>query len=205
MVYSGDNQIVAEIRRLRDISPNETPSSIFLRLYGRIIFLNTKQMITKQQKSEIIDSIKKDVKKSSIVMFANFHGLNVKLTSELRKLLRQVGAKYFVTRKTLVKKALEIIAPAGEMPNLEGEVAIVYTEGEPLPSASALNGFAKKNKFLKILGGIFENQYIGMERLVALASIPSREVLLSQILNIISSPKRGLVVALSEIAKKKQN
>ena len=60
-------------------------------------------MITKQQKSEIIDNIKKDVKKSSIVMFANFHGLNVKLVSELRKLLRQVGAKYFVTRKTLVK------------------------------------------------------------------------------------------------------
>ena len=37
-------------------------------------------------------------------MFANFHGLNVKLVSELRKLLRQAGAKYFVTRKTLVKK-----------------------------------------------------------------------------------------------------
>ena len=41
MVYSGDNQIVAEIMRSQDISPNETPSSIFLRLYGRIIFLNT--------------------------------------------------------------------------------------------------------------------------------------------------------------------
>ncbi len=162
-------------------------------------------MITKQQKSETIESLKKDLKNSKIVMFVNFHGLNVKLISELRKLLRQIGTKYFVTRKTLVKKALEMIAPAGEMPNLEGEVALVYTDGEPLSSASALNGFANKNKFLKLLGGIFENQYIGMEKLVALASIPSREVLLSQILNIISSPKRGLVVALSEIAKKKQS
>ena len=62
-------------------------------------------MITKQQKSEIIDNIKNDVKKSNIVMFANFHGLNVKLVSELRKLLRLTEAKYFVTRKTLVKKA----------------------------------------------------------------------------------------------------
>lgn len=162
-------------------------------------------MITKQQKSETIEDLKKDIKKSSIVMFVNFHGLNVKLVSELRRLLRQIGTKYFVTRKTLVKKALETIAPVGEMPSLEGEVALIYTDGEPLPSASALNGFAKKNKFLKILGGIFENQYIGMERLVALASIPSREVLLSQMLNIISSPKRGLVVALAEIAKKKQS
>ena len=162
-------------------------------------------MITKQQKSEIIDNIKKDVKKSSIVMFANFHGLNVKLVSELRKLLRQVGAKYFVTRKTLVKKALEASSFEGEMPVMEGETAMVYADGDPLSSASALNGFAKKNKFLKILGGIFESRYIGADRVIALASIPSREVLLSQILNIISSPKRGLVVALAEIAKKKQN
>ena len=61
-------------------------------------------MITKQQKSEIIDNIKKDVKKSSIVMFANFHGLNVKLVSEVRKIFRQSGGKNFVTRKKFCKK-----------------------------------------------------------------------------------------------------
>ena len=162
-------------------------------------------MITKQQKSEIIDKVKDEVKKSNIVMFANFHGLNVKLVSELRKLLRQTGANYFVTRKTLVKKALEASSFEGEMPKMEGETAIVYANGDALSSAGALNNFAKRNKFLKILGGIFENRYIGADRVIALASIPSREVLLSQFLNIISSPKRGLVVALSEIAKKKQN
>ena len=162
-------------------------------------------MITKQQKSEIIDNLKNDIKKSSIVMFANFHGLNVKLVSELRRLLRQAGAKYFVTRKTLVKKALEASSFGGEMPKMEGETAVVYTEGDPLSSASALNNFAKTNKFLKILGGIFESKYVGADRVMALASIPSREILLSQFLNIINSPKRGLVVALSEIAKKKQN
>ena len=82
-------------------------------------------MITKQQKSEIIDNLKNEVKKSSIVMFANFHGLNVKLVSELRRLLRQAGAKYFVTRKTLVKKALEASSFGGEMPKMEGETAVV--------------------------------------------------------------------------------
>ena len=162
-------------------------------------------MITKQQKSEIIDNIKNDVKKSNIVMFANFHGLNVKLVSELRKLLRLTEAKYFVTRKTLVKKALEASSFEGEMPKMEGETAVVYASGDALSSAAALNNFAKRNKFLKILGGIFEKRYIGADRVIALASIPSREVLLSQFLNIINSPKRGLVVALSEIAKKKQN
>lgn len=162
-------------------------------------------MITKQKKSEIIDNIKNNVKKASIVMFVNFHGLNVKLASELRRLLSKAGSKYFVTRKTLVKKALESSSFGGEMPNMEGETAVVYATGDPLSSASALNDFAKKNKILKILGGIFESRYIGTDRVVALASIPPREILLSQFLNIISSPKRGLVVALAEIVKKKQN
>ena len=96
------------------------------------------------------------LKKSSIVMFANFHGLNVKLVSELRKLLRQAGSKYFVTRKTLVKKALEASSFGGEMPKMEGEMAIVYASGDALSSAGALNNFAKSNKFLKILGGILK-------------------------------------------------
>ena len=99
---------------------------------------------------------------------------------------------------------MEASSFGGEMPKMEGEMAIVYASGDALSSAGALNNFAKSNKFLKILGGIFESRYIGADRVIALASIPSREVLLSQILNIISSPKRGLVVALAEIAKKKQ-
>ncbi|RJQ31307.1 50S ribosomal protein L10 [Candidatus Parcubacteria bacterium] len=161
-------------------------------------------MITKQQKNEIIKDLKDGLKNVSIAMFVNFHGLNVKMVSDLRRLLRQTGSKYFVTRKTLMKKALEGSNFAGEMPNLEGETAIVYSEGDPLSSASVLNNFIKKNKVLKILGGIFENQFIGTDKVVALASIPSREVLLAQMLYVINSPKRGLVVALSEIAKKKQ-
>lgn len=161
-------------------------------------------MITKQQKNEILNNAKEGIKKASIVMFVNFHGLNVKLTSELRRLLKNAGSKYLVTRKTLIKKALEAFSFGGEMPNLEGELAIALADGDPLSSAKALNNFAKKNKFFKILGGIFENQYIGTGRVVELASIPSREILLSQIVNIINSPKRGLVVALSEILKKKQ-
>lgn len=161
-------------------------------------------MITKQKKSEIIDNLKDNIKKSSIVMFVNFHGLNVKLADELRRVLRKAGAKYFVARKTLMKKAFEVLNLPGEAPNLEGETAIAYADADPLLPAKELHQFSVKNKILKILGGIFENSFIGAEKVVALASVPSREILLSQFLNIINSPKRGLVVALAEIAKKKQ-
>ena len=64
-------------------------------------------------------------------MFANFHGLNVKLVSELRKLLKPEGdSKYFVTRKTLVKKLWRpLLSATAEMPKMEGEMAIVYASG----------------------------------------------------------------------------
>ena len=101
IVYIRNNQIVAEIRRSYDISPNETSSLFFC---GFILFFydyKTTKIGNNRQLEKTM------LKKSSIVMFANFHGLNVKLVSELRKLLRQADSKYFVTRKTLVKKALE--------------------------------------------------------------------------------------------------
>jgi len=161
-------------------------------------------MITKQQKNETIKNLKENLKKANIVMFVNFHGLNVKLAGELRRALRKIGASYTVARKTLVKKALESFNLPGEMPNLEGEMALAYSETDALAPAKELHQFAKKNKTLKILGGIFENQYVGAEKIVALAVIPSRETLLAQMLNIINSPRKGVVVALAEIAKKKQ-
>ena len=52
---------------------------------------------------------------------------------------------------------------------------------------------------------VFENQYVGADRIIYLASIPPRETLLAQIVNIINSPRKGVVVALAEIAKKKQS
>lgn len=160
--------------------------------------------ITKKQKGEMLEGLKASIAKSEIVMFVNFHGLNVKLSSELRRALRKIGTSYTVAKKTLMKKALESMGFAGEMPNLEGEVAMAYSSTELLSSAKEIHQFSKKNKTLKILGGIFENKYVGADKIITLASIPSRETLLGQIVNIINSPKKGLVVALSEIAKKKQ-
>lgn len=158
---------------------------------------------TKQEKEKIIKDLGKNLKEAKIIIFVNFHGLNVALASNLRKLLRGLGIKYFVAKKTLVKKALAARNFQGEMPKLEGEVSLAFSEGEPIEPARMLAQFAKKNKVLKLIGGIFENKYIGPEKVAALASIPRREILLAQLVNIINSPIQGIVVALDKIASKK--
>lgn len=158
-------------------------------------------MLTKQKKGEILKDLEAGLKKAKIIIFVNFHGLNVSASQKLRKLLREIGVKYLVVKKTLAKKSLEAVKFGGEMPEMEGELAVAYSENDPLASAKAIEDFAKKNKTIKLVGGVFENNYLNAEKIIALASIPSREVLLGKLVYVINSPIQGLVVALSRIKK----
>jgi large subunit ribosomal protein L10 len=159
--------------------------------------------ITRQKKEEVLKDLQGRLKKAQFVAFVNFHGLSVALATDLRRKLREAGAEYSVIKKTLIKKGLEGTSFTGTLSNLEGEVAVITSDTDPIAPAKVLQDFVKKNKVLKAVGGVFENSYVGPEVMVRLGSIPSREVLLAQIVNIINSPIQGLVVALSKIAEKK--
>ena len=120
-------------------------------------------------------------------------------------MLQKIGVKYLVAKKTLLRKALEALSfevPSGGVPKLDGEIAVVFSESESLEAIKAVQKFAQSNKMLKLTAGIFESKYIDGEKVLALADIPSIEILLGQLINIINSPVRGLVVTLSGIAKK---
>ena len=159
-------------------------------------------MITKQKKEEILGKIQKKLSKADFVAFVNFHGLNVSLVSDLRKKLKTAGAEYDVVKKTLVKKGLSGISYGGELPKLDGEVAVI-TSADPLAPSKIIQEFIRKNKVLSALGGVYDNNYVGADVIKMLGNIPSREVLLAQIVNIINSPIQGIVVALDGIASKK--
>lgn len=157
--------------------------------------------ITKQKKTEILKDLKEALKKAKAVVFVNFHGLNVSISTQIRRVLRKSGIKYFVTRKTLIRKAFEEFGFSGEMPVLEGEIALAISEDDPIILVKELkNFFDKKN--IKIIGGVFENRFIDEKTVVMLANIPSKEVLLAQFVNVINSPIQGTVVALNGIISK---
>ncbi len=142
------------------------------------------------------------IKGSQSVVFVNFHGLKVSDESKLRKELRDKGVNYKVGRKTLLKRAL-VGKAEGTMPELGGEVAIAYGEDQTA-SAREIYNFQKTHKgMLDILGGIFEGKFIGKERMMEIATIPSREVLYAQFVNLINSPIQRFAVVLDQIAKSK--
>lgn len=159
--------------------------------------------ITRQKKEEILKDLQSRLKKAQFVAFVNFHGLTVAMATDLRRKLREAGADYSVIKKTLIKKGLEGTTFSGTLSELEGEVAVITSETDPVAPAKVLQDFVKKNKVLKAVGGVYENSYVGPEVMVKLGNIPSREVLLAQIVNIINSPIQGFVVALDKIAEKK--
>ena len=90
--------------------------------------------ISRQKKEEILKNLREDIKQAGIIVFVNFHGLSVLRATELRRVLRQIGAKYVVAKKTIIKKAFEKSGFSGELPELEGEIALAFSKEDPVAS-----------------------------------------------------------------------
>lgn len=162
--------------------------------------------VSREKKKEILKTLKEALGSASSVAFVNFHGLSAADTVALRKKLREEGVRYTVAKKTLVKKALEDAPVSGELPALEGEMALAYGQDDPLAAPREAWQFATKHKeSFALIGGIFEGAYCTKEKMITLASIPSREVLYGQLVYMVNWPIAGLVTALDAIAKSKES
>lgn len=163
--------------------------------------------ITKQKKTEIVEKLKDIFAQSPAVAFVQFHKLTVANAQALRRKLREAGTGYYVAKKTLIRKSLEDGKTAGELPALEGEVAVAYLEeGDDVTApAREIFGFGKKlEKAVQLVGGIFEGKFIGQQEILSLAAIPSRQTLLAQFVNLVNSPIQRLVTVLDNAAKKEE-
>lgn len=158
--------------------------------------------ITKQKKENILtklEDIKKDAKS---LVFVGFRGLGVSDTTAMRSKLREEGIGYFVAKKTLIRRAFDN-AFEGDIPTLDGEVAIAYGNDDLAP-AQNIRVFEKQYADnIAILGGVFEGTYQDKEAMSTIASIPGMPVLRGMFVNVINSPIQGLVVGLNAIAEKK--
>jgi len=159
--------------------------------------------ITKAKKQEILtklDGVKND---SDSIVFVKFNGMTVADTTAMRNQLRENGVGYFVAKKTLMKRAFDGNFE-GEMPELEGEIAVAYS-ADAITPAQQIKEFASKYKEnISIAGGIFQGVYKDASEMTEIASIPPLPVLRGMFVNVINSPIQGLVLGLNAIADKKQ-
>lgn len=160
--------------------------------------------ISKNKKGEILSKLKKIVGDSKSVVFINFHSLPVSESSGIRKELRGKGVGYTVAKKTLIKKAFEDSKIEGSMPDLPGELGIVYGEDVLDPAREIYNFQKKLDKKVQIVGGVFEGKFMALDQMISVAQIPGMKTLQAQFVNLINSPIQRFVIALNAIAEQKQ-
>ncbi len=149
--------------------------------------------ISKAKKVEIIDTLTKGLKEAETVTFVNFHGLTVKEVTLLRRDLRKEGVKYYVAKKTLVKRALDAEKVTGSMPELSGELALAWSS-DPIASAKGVFEFQKTHKEkVKLLGGVYQGAYMNQAEITTLAMIPGMDGLRGQFLSLLQNSIAGVV------------
>jgi large subunit ribosomal protein L10 len=159
--------------------------------------------INKQKKEELVAEFTDMVAGATTMVFVSFKTLSVNKTVDLRKKLHNENVGYKVTKKTLLKRALEAQKIEGEFPEVLGELAVAYS-ADALTPASLMFEAMKENKGkMEILGGVFEGKFMNKAEMLEIATIPSREVLLSKIAFLLKSPMQRLAIAVNEVAKTK--
>lgn len=159
--------------------------------------------LTKQKKAELLNDFDMIVKNNASIVFVHARGLSVADTNIVRDALHANAGGYKVVKKTILKRALDAAGISGDMPNLDGEIAIAYSSDLTTPAREVWNVAQKMGDKLSMAGGVFEGRYMDKAEITAIATIPATPVLRGMFLNVINSPIQGLVIALSKIAEKK--
>lgn len=159
--------------------------------------------LKKAKKAELIDSYTDALKASKSAVYVKFRGLPVGQTMELRNALFTESIHYTVVKKTLWTRATQAVGIKGDAPIVGEELAVVWGDDLLAPARLAYE-FSKTHKdSFGIVGGIFDGEFKDAKQMMEIATIPPREVLLSQLAYLLKSPMQRLAVGLGQVAAKK--
>ncbi len=146
-----------------------------------------------ENKQKIVDEIGSKLQRATAAVLTDYRGLNVSEATRLRKELREAGVEYRVLKNTLTKLAAEKVGLGSLNPYLAGPTAIAFSYDDPVAPARILAKFSKDSKKLVLKSGLLEGVVIDGAAIAALAALPSREILLAQVLAGFQSPVVGFV------------
>ena len=153
-------------------------------------------------KQPIVQEISETIKDAQSVVVVDYRGLTVAEDTQLRKQLREAGVVYKVYKNTLVSRAVEGTEFESLRDVLEGPSAFAVSADDATAPARVLAEFAKKAPALEIKAGVVEGTYYDANGMKTIASVPSRDVLLSKLLGSLQSPITNLARVLNQIAEK---
>lgn len=161
-----------------------------------------------QAKVQAVAELADRIKRAQSIVLVDYQGINVKDETKLRKSLRESGGEYLVAKNRLFKIALKEAGVEDSFDDiLEGTTAFAFGYDDVVAPAKVMNEVSKANakaKIFNIKGGYLTGKRVSEAEVVALASLPSREQLLSMVLNGMLGPVRKLAYGLVAVADKKE-
>ena len=153
-------------------------------------------------KEPVVEEIKSYVEGAKAIVLVDYRGLTVAEDTALRKKLREAGVVYKVYKNTMLNFAFRGTVFEALSKNLEGPSAVAFGLGDATAPARILNECAKTMPKLEFKAGVVEGTYYDQKGIQIIATIPSREVLISKLLGSLQSPIASLARVLKQIAEK---
>jgi large subunit ribosomal protein L10 len=154
-----------------------------------------------EQKQQIADDLRDRFSKSAIIVVTDYKGLDVTAMNDLRRKLRAEEIEYQVVKNTLLIRASEDNDVALIKDHFKGPSAIALSYDDPVAPAKVLSQFAKDNDKLEIKVGVMNGQVLDANAIKALAKLPSREVLLGQLLAALNAVPQTFVRTIAEVPR----
>ena len=154
-----------------------------------------------EQKQQIADDLRDRFSKSVIIVVTDYKGLDVAAMNDLRRKLRAEEVEYQVVKNSLLIRASEDNDVALIKDHFKGPSAIALSYDDPVAPAKVLAQFAKDNNKLEIKVGVMNGQVLEADAIKALAKLPSREILLGQLLSALNAIPTSLVRTIAEVPR----
>lgn len=160
--------------------------------------------MNRQEKIQLVEALKDQFSQSAGSVLVGYKGLSVTQLQKLRKGVRQSGGNFKVTKARLMKLAAQDLDGAQSLiPYFKDQVGLVFINNQDPAVIKFLYTFSKENEGLKLIAGSLETRLVDASTLVALATLPSREVLLAMVCGVLQAPLSKLAYVLQQISDKK--
>ena len=157
--------------------------------------------MNRQEKEATVESIRSSFNKANAVLFADYKGVTSNRMNALRHSMRDLDVEFRVVKNNLVCVALKGTKKEEVVNNLTGPVAALFNYGDAAAAAKALRDFSKEVDALELREGFIGDEHISVDQIKELAELPSKEVLLSQLLSVLNGPIRNFVCVLNAVQR----
>ena len=156
-----------------------------------------------EAKALVVEEIRAKLSTAKAAVLVDYRGLTVEQDTELRREMRKQGVEYKVLKNTLIKRAADELGMSEFAPFLEGPSAIAFSDTDPVAPAKILSDCIKKTNKMQLKAGYVEGKFCDGKALEAIATLPSREVLIAKMLGSLNAPICNFLYAINAIMEKK--